>query len=143
MNHEAETARRHPALRFARHALEMVAAMLVGMVVLEPIWFLAWPALSENITAQVVVMATDMSIGMAVWMRVRGHGLPAIAEMCAAMFVPFLVLLPFQWAGALPGMELMTAGHVLMVPAMLVAMLRRRDEYGWPASPPARTPSEA
>src|SRR5918995_625946 len=120
MNHE-ETALRRPAvLRFALHGLEMVIAMVVGMVVLGPIWSWAWPALSENTTTQALVMATDMSIGMAVWMRIRGHGLPAIAEMCAAMFLPFLVLLPFHWAGALSAMALMTACHVLMVPAMLV-----------------------
>ena len=76
-------------------------------------------------------MATNMSVGMAVWMRIRGHGLPAIAEMSAAMYLSFLVLLPLHWAGVLTGMAFMTAGHVLMVPAMLVAMLRRRSEYGW------------
>ncbi|KRE21180.1 hypothetical protein [Agromyces sp. Soil535] len=131
MNHEEATASRHPALRFARHALEMVIAMVVGMIVLEPVWSFAWPEFSENTTAQVLVMATNMSLGMAVWMRIRGHGLAAIAEMSAAMYLPFLVLLPFHWAGALPAMALMTAGHLLMVPAMLVAMLHRRHEYGW------------
>ena len=131
MNHEEMTVHRPSVLRFGLHLLEMVIAMLVGMVVLGPIWSWAWPGLSENTTAQALVMATNMSIGMAVWMRIRGHGLPAIAEMSAAMYLPFLVLLPFHWAGALSAMALMTAGHVLMVPAMLVAMLRRRREYGW------------
>ena len=131
MHHEATSVRRPSALRFARHALEMVIAMLVGMMVLGPVWSFAWPELDQNITASVLVMATNMSIGMAVWMRIRGHGAASIAEMCAAMYLPFLVLLPFNWAGVLSDMALMTAGHVLMVPAMLVAMLRRRTEYGW------------
>jgi hypothetical protein len=131
MHHEATSVRRPSALRFARHALEMVIAMLVGMMVLGPVWSFAWPGLDQNITASVLVMATNMSIGMAVWMRIRGHGAASIAEMCAAMYLPFLVLLPFNWAGVLSDMALMTAGHVLMVPAMLVAMLRRRTEYGW------------
>jgi len=131
MNHEETTTHRPSLRRFALHGLEMVIAMLVGMVVLAPIWSWAWPSLSENTTAQTLVMATDMSIGMAVWMRIRGHGLAAIAEMCAAMFLPFLVLLPFHWIGTVSEMGLMTAGHVLMLPAMLVAMLRRRHEYGW------------
>ncbi|GAA1771359.1 hypothetical protein [Agromyces humatus] len=125
------TAQRPSLLRFALHGLEMVIAMIVGMVVLDPVWAFAWPGLHENTVAQALVMATDMSIGMAVWMRVRGHGLPAIAEMSAAMYLSFLVLLPFLWAGVLSGMAFMTAGHVLMVPAMLIAMLRRRHEYGW------------
>ena len=131
MHHEATSVRRPSALRFARHALEMVIAMLVGMMVLGPVWSFAWPELDQNITSSVLVMATNMSIGMAVWMRIRGHGAIPIAEMCAAMYLPFLVLLPFNWAGVLSDMALMTAGHVLMVPAMLVAMLRRRTEYGW------------
>jgi len=131
MHHEATSVRRPSALRFARHALEMVIAMLVGMMVLGPVWSFAWPELDQNITSSVLVMATNMSIGMAVWMRIRGHGAVSIAEMCAAMYLPFLVLLPFNWAGVLSDMALMTAGHVLMVPAMLVAMLRRRTEYGW------------
>jgi flagellar biosynthetic protein FliP len=82
------------------------------------------------VTAHVLVMATNMSLGMALWMRIRRHGWAGIAEMSAAMYVPFLVLLPFHWTGLLSGMALETAGHVLMVPAMLAAMLRRRHEYG-------------
>lgn len=116
--------------RFARHALEMAVSMVVGMVVLEPVWSFAWPDLPDNVTAHVLVMATNMSLGMGVWMRIRRHGWAGIAEMSVAMYAPFVVLLPFHWAGALSGMALMTAGHVLMVPAMLVAMWRRRHEYG-------------
>lgn len=124
------TRRPRPVLRFARHLLEMVVAMVVGMVALEPVWSFAWPDLDDNVTAHVLVMATNMALGMALWMRVRRHGWASIAEMSAAMYVPFAVLLPFHWAGALSAMALTTAGHVLMVPAMLVAMLRRRHEYG-------------
>ena len=125
------TAKRTGAvLRFARHALEMAVAMVVGMVALEPVWSFAWPGLADNVTAHVLVMATDMSLGMALWMRIRRHGWAGIVEMSAAMYVPYVVLLPFHWADALPGSALMTAGHVLMVPAMLVAMLRRRHDYG-------------
>ncbi|XVS60843.1 hypothetical protein ACQPYE_21275 [Actinosynnema sp. CA-299493] len=116
--------------RFARHALEMAVAMVVGMVALEPVWSFAWPGLADHVTAHVLVMATDMSLGMALWMRIRRHGWAGIAEMCAAMYVPYVVLLPLHWADALSGSALMMAGHVLMVPAMLVVMLRRRHEHG-------------
>jgi hypothetical protein len=121
---------RGAAWRFTRHALEMIIAMVAGMVVLEPVWSFAWPDLPEAVGAHVLVMATNMSLGMALWMRIRHHGWAGIAVMSAAMYLPFLVLLPFYWTGALSGMALMTAGHVLMVPAMLAAMLRRRHEYG-------------
>lgn len=49
--------------------------------------------------------------------------------MCAAMYVPFLLLLPPYWLGALNGEALTTAGHILMLPAMLAAMLRHRADY--------------
>ncbi|SIO01663.1 hypothetical protein [Agromyces cerinus] len=131
MDHEETTLYRPSVGRFALHGVEMVIAMVLGMMVLGPVWHWAWPGLDENTTAEALVMATDMSIGMAVWMRIRGHGLPAIGEMVAAMYLPFLVLLPFHWAGALSAMAFMTAAHVLMLPAMVIAMLRRRHEYGW------------
>ncbi|GGI48073.1 flagellar biosynthetic protein FliP [Agromyces flavus] len=131
MNHEAATGHRPSLARFALHALEMVIAMVLGMVLLGPLWSWLWPGLHADLTAQALVMATNMSIGMALWMRIRGHGLPAIAEMSAAMYLSFLVFLPFTWAGLISPMAFMTAGHVLMVPAMLIAMLRRRREYGW------------
>ena len=121
--------RARPVVRFILHFLEMVVAMVVGMVVLGPVWSFAWPGLSGVMTAQVLVMATNMSLGMALWMKIRRHGWASIAEMSAAMYLPFLVLLPFYWTGVLPGMALMAAGHVLMLPAMLAAMLRRRHEY--------------
>jgi hypothetical protein len=116
-------------LHFARHMLEMIIAMVLGMIVLEPVWSFLWPGLSGITTAHVLVMATDMSVGMGLWMRIRRHGWPSIVAMSAAMYAPFVVLLPFYWAGLLSGSALMTAGHVLMVPAMLAAMLRRRHEY--------------
>jgi hypothetical protein len=45
------------------------------------------------------------------------------------MYVPFVVLLVPFWAEVLPGNVIMVGGHVLMLPAMAVAMLHRRGEY--------------
>jgi hypothetical protein len=45
------------------------------------------------------------------------------------MYLSFAVLLPAYWLGALPGQGVLIAGHVLMLPAMALAMLRRREEY--------------
>jgi hypothetical protein len=74
-------------------------------------------------------MAANMTIGMSVWMRHRGHRWAPIVEMGAAMFVPLLVLIGPFWAGVLSGDALSGAMHVLMLPAMVIAMLHRRDEY--------------
>jgi hypothetical protein len=90
---------------------------------------LGWTALNDSIVPSTLLMATWMSLGMAIWMRVRGCGWPAILEMSLAMFVPFVMMYPFYWAGLVGGMAIMIVGHVLMVPAMVVAMLFRRDEY--------------
>jgi len=61
--------------------------------------------------------------------------------MSSTMYVPFAVLLPPAWAGAMSGAALITAGHLLMLPSMFALMLWRRDEYGhghhipWQPSP--------
>ncbi|HEV7713029.1 MAG TPA: hypothetical protein VGP16_32850 [Asanoa sp.] len=116
-------------LRFAAHYVEMVVSMLVGMFALGPLWSMALPGLADHAAADALVMATNMSIGMAVWMAIRRHSWPRIAEMVAAMYAPFLVLLVPYFLGALSGHGLMMGGHALMFVAMLAAMLWRRADY--------------
>jgi flagellar biosynthetic protein FliP len=111
--------------RFWRHFVEMLLAMVVGMVVLGPLW----PDLHGSTELHLLVMATNMTLGMALWMAVRRHRWVAIAEMGLAMYVPFVVLLPPFWAGWLSADAVFVLGHVLMLPAMLLAMLRRPAEY--------------
>jgi hypothetical protein len=41
-----------------------------------------------------LVMATDMAIGMGAWMAWRRHGWRDIAEMSAAMYLPFVIFFP-------------------------------------------------
>lgn len=130
---ERERSDYRPAGRFIRHYLEMLVAMAVGMAVLAPLWSLALaPAgveLSDHTALYAMVMATNMSVGMGAWMRWRGHGWRSIGEMSAAMYVPFAAVLVPYWLGGLTADGVMLAGHVLMLPAMLIAMLARRDEY--------------
>jgi hypothetical protein len=45
------------------------------------------------------------------------------------MFVPLAVLIGPYLAGMLSSDALLSAMHVLMLPAMAIAMLHRRDEY--------------
>lgn len=116
-------------LRFAGHFVQMALAMAVGMLALDPVWRLVLTESAERIDVLAMVAATDMSIGMAVWMRVRRHSWASILEMSAAMYVPFLLLLVPYWAGGISGSTVMVGGHVLMVPGMLLAMLHRRAEY--------------
>jgi hypothetical protein len=130
-----EAARRRERHNLVRHFVEMVLAMIVGMAGLgavvrgicavlgHPGFFLDHPGLRAPL------MAMNMAIGMAAWMRHRGHRWAPIAEMSAAMFVPVAVLIGPFWAGTLSGDALLGAMHILMLPAMVIAMRHRRDEY--------------
>ena len=112
--------------RFVVHYLQMLAAMIVGMVLLGPLSMLVGPA---GVEVDALLMATSMTAGMAAWMAWRRHRWPAIAEMSLAMYVSFVVLFPAYWLGARSGSGVMAAGHVIMLPAMALAMLHRREEY--------------
>ena len=120
--------------RFLAHLAEMVVVMVLGMMLLAPVWDWAGAALGIGAVlgrpdVAAVVMVLDMVIAMTLWMRVRRHGWAAVWEMNAAMAAPFAVLLVLFWAGAITAGDMMLWGHVLMVPAMAVAMLLRRAEY--------------
>jgi hypothetical protein len=127
---------------FTRHYLEMVLTMSLGMVLLHPLWHLGLDAAGlgtalDHDTVMALVMATDMSLGMGAWMRYRGHTWRQIAEMSAVMYLPFAVFFPPLWAGAVSGDRMLVAGHAVMLPATLVFMLWRRDEYAGCHSMPA------
>ncbi|MFD2081401.1 hypothetical protein [Actinopolymorpha cephalotaxi] len=121
-------------LRFTVHYLEMVVAMVVGMVALGPLEsFLARavgrPDALDGSTVSMLLMAVNMTVPMAAWMRVRGHRWRLTAEMCAGMDVPFLLVLVPYWAGAISEMALMMVGHTVMFVGMAAAMVVRRQEY--------------
>ena len=129
------TTRRRPALRrFVGHYLEIVVAAVAGMVVLGPAESMllnpiGWAEVVARFEAATLVMATNMTVAAAAWMRFRRHGWAAIAEMAVAMYAPFLVLFPPLWLGVLSASGLMALGHVLMLFTIAAAMLRRRDQY--------------
>jgi hypothetical protein len=123
-----------PVWNFVQHLLEMTIAMFVGMFALgmpADMLFteLGWTVLTDSTVPSTLLMTTYMSIGMAAWMRFRGCGWPAIFEMSLAMYVPFVIMYPFYWGGLAGDMTVMMVGHILMTPAMVVAMLFRLSEY--------------
>jgi hypothetical protein len=120
--------------RFARHYLEMVVVMLLGMALLGPLESallnpFGWESVRAVPELDALVMATNMTVAMGAWMRYRGHSGAATGGMAAAMYLPFVVLFPPMWLGALSPTGMLIGGHVLMLPAMAGAMLLRRDEY--------------
>lgn len=123
-----------PRARFWWHYVEMVISMLVGMAVFWPVWIglfelIGRPELMDRGDLAAVRMALDMTAGMALWMRIRGHRWRDIVEMSVAMCAPFFVLLVPHWMGAMSAGTLMSVGHVLMFLTMLLAMWWRRDVY--------------
>jgi hypothetical protein len=124
----------------------MVLAMMVGMVVLGMAAAVILAALghagflADHAGLRSFVMVVNVSIGMAVWMRYRGHGWTPIGEMVRAMCLPWALLIGPYLGSAISAGALLIRMHVLMVPAMIAAMLHRRDEYahhrpGHPAHP--------
>ncbi|WP_149827857.1 hypothetical protein [Streptomyces tailanensis] len=121
---------------FARHYLEMVVAMVVGMLVLGTVTHGVLTLMGVEFSAArhpelaLLEMAFDMSVGMTVWMRLRGHSWPSALEMCGAMFAPALALVPLLRLDMIGPDSSMLLEHVLMLPLMFLVMLRRRHEYG-------------
>jgi len=119
---------------FIQHFLEMVMAMVAGMAVLGGALSLGFAIAGHGnpvhyAALRALVMTVNMTIGMAVWMRHRGHNWVHIGEMTGAMFLPLAVLVYPFWAGLLQRGALLGGMHVLMLPSMLGVMLYRRDVY--------------
>jgi hypothetical protein len=111
---------------FVLHYLQMLAAMGAGMLVLGPLSMLVGDA---GVVTDALLMATGMTAGMAAWMAWRRHPWPLTSEMALVMYLSFAVLFPAFWLGALSESGVMLVGHVLMLPAMALAMLHRREHY--------------
>ena len=123
-----------PTRHFARHYVEMVVAMFLGMGVLLPPLGAALRAVGTSLhdsdVLMISVMALTMTVPMVGWMRFRGHAWPVCADMTAAMAIPTLTVLVLLWTGLAGDLgTLLLIEHVAMLPSMLVAMLLRRDEY--------------
>lgn len=120
----------------ARHYLEMVVAMIVGMAVFGGLFAGAVALLGLDVelspTVAALKMAVDMALGMVVWMRYRGHDKPRSAEMAASMMVPTIIAAALGGAGALGSAAALGVQHVVMIPAMLGVMLWRYDHYARP-----------
>jgi hypothetical protein len=114
---------------FIRHYFEMLLAMFIGMGVLAGGLAMAGVEIA-SVELELLWMAFTMSLPMVAWMRYRGHGWAPSGEMTASMFIPSLAAIALLWAGLVEDRHaLMGIQHVAMFPAMLVAMLLRRDEY--------------
>jgi hypothetical protein len=120
---------------FARHYMEMVLVMLVGMAVLAvpARWASAalWPGVDQDDTTLMLGrMAATMTLPMLPWMRWRGHGWRPSLEMAGAMVVPAIAVIALLEAELVAGVGLlMTIEHAAMFVAMFGVMIARPQEY--------------
>jgi len=131
---------------FVRHLLEMIVAMILGMCVLGAafgalhvvVFGSGFAAAWQRHPGLVAfAMAFTMTLPMVLWMRHRGHSWGRCGEMAGAMFVPAAALLVLFWLGVIPEGAVLPGQMALMVPAMVLVMLYRVDEYGTPHAPSA------
>ena len=120
--------------RFARHLLEMVLAMMVGMGVFGLVLaVMGEPPGYANLFVRYGLMGAFMAAPMVAWMLYRGHSWSDGGEMTAAMLVPtFALVLPMQLGVAVPGLtegSLMVVSHVAMIGGMVALMVYRWDRY--------------
>ena len=120
--------------RFARHLLEMVLAMIVGMAVLSvAIWALGEPPGYANLLVRYGMMGAFMAAPMVAWIFYRGHSWRDGGEMTAAMLVPMLIPVALVELGvAVPGISegsLIMLSHMAMIGGMVALMLCRFDRY--------------
>lgn len=123
---------------FIRHYLEMIAAMIAGMIVIgipaEGALHLIGSStadLQDHAPAVALLgMATMMTIPMVALMRYRGHAWRPCWEMSASMFIPtFGVIAALATGLATDFGALMGIEHIAMLPAMLLVMVLRYEEY--------------
>lgn len=133
---------------FVRHFAEMFLAMMIGMMALGALESGILSAASTSVKhvrnsapeVFALAMALNMTIGMTLWMRYRGHSWAMCGEMGAAMFAPAILAIVLFRAGVVDGPS---AGGVLMgamIPAMIAVMLLRRTGYSQPVHKHSKAP---
>ena len=122
--------------RFSLHLLEMLLAMMAGMVALSflgdliPTYSSLYFAFRSGTNLYELAMVVSMTVPMVAWMIVRGHGRRHSAEMAFAMFAPVAVIIVLRLLEAdtyLPWLG--DIGHMASFVGMIAAMLYRRDHY--------------
>ncbi len=120
------------AWRFARHLLEMVVAMMLGMAILgAALAVLGEPPGYANLFVQYGLMGVFMAAPMVAWMHSRGHSYYDGGEMTAAMVAPMLAPVALVELGVplLTEESLMVVSHVAMVGGMVALMAYRFERY--------------
>jgi hypothetical protein len=123
---------------FLQHLVEMIVVMMLGMCLLGGAFrelhvllfgsgfAAAW---REHAGLAAYGMAFSMTVPMVLWMRYRGHSWERGGEMALAMNLPVLPVLGLYVFDVVGFDGVLALQMALMIPAMLVAMLYRKEEY--------------
>lgn len=137
-----QTVNRH----FARHYLQMVLVMFLGMAVLAlpAEWALgavgsSWNDLqADSPELMLALMAFTMTAPMSAWMLRMGHGWRPNVEMALSMIVPTLGVIAMSAAGVVEDIgALLLIEHVAMLAGMFAVMVARPEEYSGHQHQPA------
>jgi hypothetical protein len=127
--------------RFLRHFFEMLVVMMLGMCLLggafRELHVLAFgsgfaAAWREHAGLAAYGMAFSMTVPMVLWMRYRGHSWERGGEMALAMNLPVLPVLALYVFDVVGFDGVLGLQMGLMIPAMVAAMLYRKEEYSAP-----------
>ena len=119
---------------FWRHFLEMLAAMVVGMIATGAIFVAVvgvktWDEVTLEYPMQALLaMAVGMTVPMVAWMMYRGMGRRNSYEMAVAMILLVIPFLCLVWFDVTKSAQC-GAYCLVTVAAMLALMYHRRDQY--------------
>jgi hypothetical protein len=86
----------------------------------------------DHVGLAAFAMAFNMTASMVLWMRYRGHCWERGGEMAGAMNLPLLTLFLLYGLGVIAADGVLGLQMMLMIPAMVGAMLYRKEEYSSP-----------
>ncbi len=121
--------------RFFAHLAEMCMVMCAGAILLSVLFFgaaalLGYPNLPQRLPElSVFVIAVNLSLPMALWMRFRGMAWRPTLEMSGATMLTGLVLIVAYWLDIVARDSLIEVQTSLACPAMLAVMLLRFRLY--------------
>jgi hypothetical protein len=124
-----------PVSRFLAHLAEMCLVMCAGAVVLSLLFFgvanlLGFGDLPQTAPElSVLVIALNLSVPMAVWMRYRGMEWRPTLEMSGATMVVGLALIVAYWLDLIATDSLIEVQTSLACPVMIAVMLPRFRLY--------------
>ncbi len=133
-NERVQSERKRHVSPFWRHYLEMLGAMVVGMIATGAIFIAivglkSWDEVTlQYPTQSLFAIAAGMTLPMVAWMLYRGMGWKNTLEMAAVMVLPVIPFLCLVWFGVTKSGQCGAYCAVTLL-AMLALMRYRRSEY--------------